>query len=242
MKNRVNHLPQSDKIVEYLLSVLKADENAEVHACVCIGLAKLLLSGMVTNTNVRACEGIPNCAVANPSLVQALETIFLLYVTPETSDNLELRQCLSYFFPVYCYSNAENQRKVKEVSRSARLFDYIYLPLDQLFLPMFAQITEMYSELEEGQTMVNPLQLASMLVDWMDPEKAVYVPPFYAFEHLLTISTGRWLAAERTIVSTSILLRTLSKPCLMTISRVRKNSPFPTLFLSMTSLLLRRRE
>ena len=44
--------PQSDKIVEYLLSVLKADENAEVHACVCIGLAKLLLSGMVTNTNV----------------------------------------------------------------------------------------------------------------------------------------------------------------------------------------------
>ncbi|KAF9648455.1 ARM repeat-containing protein [Thelephora ganbajun] len=130
----------SDKIVEYLLSVLKADESAEIHACVCIGLAKLLLSGMVTNTN-------------------ALETIFLLYVTPETSDNLELRQCLSYFFPVYCYSNSENQRKMKE-----------------LFLPLFAQITEMYSELEEGQTMVNPLQLASMLVDWMDPEKTVYVP------------------------------------------------------------------
>lgn len=45
--------PQSDKIVEYLLSVLKADENAEIHACVCIGLAKLLLSGMVTSTSVR---------------------------------------------------------------------------------------------------------------------------------------------------------------------------------------------
>src|SRR6266403_1224181 len=45
--------PQSDRIVEYLLSVLKADENAEIHACVCVGLAKLLLSGMVTNTDVR---------------------------------------------------------------------------------------------------------------------------------------------------------------------------------------------
>jgi hypothetical protein len=54
--------------------------------------------------------------MANSLPIQALETIFLLYVTPETSDNLELRQCLSYFFPVYCYSNAENQRKVKEAS------------------------------------------------------------------------------------------------------------------------------
>ena len=51
--------PQSDRIVEYLLSVLKADENAEVHACVCIGLAKLLLSGMVTNTNVRPPQTFP---------------------------------------------------------------------------------------------------------------------------------------------------------------------------------------
>ena len=33
----------------------------------------------------------------------------------------------------------------------------------------------MYSGLDEGQTMVSPLQLASMFVDWMDPEKAVYV-------------------------------------------------------------------
>jgi condensin complex subunit 3 len=45
-------LTQSNNIVEYLLTVLKADENAEIHACVCIGLAKLLLSGMITNEGV----------------------------------------------------------------------------------------------------------------------------------------------------------------------------------------------
>ena len=45
----------------------------------------------------------------------------------------------------------------------------------------------MYSELEEGQTMVNPLQLGSMLVDWMDPEKAVYAPSSCVFEQLLTV-------------------------------------------------------
>jgi len=61
------------------------------------------------------------------------------------------------------------------------------LLLKQLFLPLFSQITEMHSELEAGQTMVNPLQLASMLVDWMDPEKAVYALFSYDCAHSLTI-------------------------------------------------------
>ena len=43
---------ESERIVVYFLDVLKADENAEIHACVCIGLAKLLLSGMITNSDV----------------------------------------------------------------------------------------------------------------------------------------------------------------------------------------------
>lgn len=61
--------------------------------------------------------------------IQALETILLLYVTPETNDNLELRQCLSYFFPVYCYSSSENQRKMKEASRSVDPFGLSYLQI-----------------------------------------------------------------------------------------------------------------
>jgi len=61
-------------------------------------------------------KNVADYRMANSLPIQALETIFLLYVTPETSDNLELRQCLSYFFPVFCYSNAGNQRKIKEAS------------------------------------------------------------------------------------------------------------------------------
>ena len=69
-----------------------------------------------SQTQTYAClKSTSGHGIAHP-FIQALDTIFLLYVTPETSDNLELRQCLSYFFPVYCYSNTENQRKVKEVS------------------------------------------------------------------------------------------------------------------------------
>jgi hypothetical protein len=89
--------------------------------------------------------------------------------------------------------------------------------------------------------MVNPLQLASMLVDWMDPEKTVYAPLFYAFEYPLTISTEKCPAARRTTVFTSILPRTSSKPCLMTILRVRKIILSPRCF-TMTSFLTHRRE
>lgn len=39
----------------------------------------------------------------------------LLYFASETADIHELRQCLSYFIPVYCYSNPQNQRRVANV-------------------------------------------------------------------------------------------------------------------------------
>lgn len=49
--------------------------------------------------------------------VQILSRLVLLYFASETADNPELRQCLSYFFPVYCYSNPENQRRLASVSQ-----------------------------------------------------------------------------------------------------------------------------
>lgn len=47
---------------------------------------------------------------------QVLKRLVLVYFAPETIDNLELRQCLSYFFPVYCYSQSANQKRMQEVS------------------------------------------------------------------------------------------------------------------------------
>ena len=37
------------------------------------------------------------------------------YLQPDTADNQPLRQCLSYFFPVYCYSSSANQRTMQKV-------------------------------------------------------------------------------------------------------------------------------
>ena len=60
--------------------------------------------------------GVNSAVSDHPYVSQVLKSLVLVYFAPETVDNLELRQCLSYFFPVYCYSLSANQKKMQEVS------------------------------------------------------------------------------------------------------------------------------
>ena len=43
-----------------------------------------------------------------------------LYFSPETAENQAVRQCLTYFLPVFCYSSPENQRRLLNVSKRDR--------------------------------------------------------------------------------------------------------------------------
>jgi len=51
---------------------------------------------------------------------QVLVSLALIYLSPDTADNQELRQCLSYFFPAYSYSTPAHQCLMQKVSE---LFD-----------------------------------------------------------------------------------------------------------------------
>jgi condensin complex subunit 3 len=53
-------------------------------------------------------------------LAQLLQQLVLLFLSSDTVTNLPLRQCLSYFFPVYCYSSPLNQRRMQEVGYLAQ--------------------------------------------------------------------------------------------------------------------------
>ncbi|KII87700.1 hypothetical protein PLICRDRAFT_30295 [Plicaturopsis crispa FD-325 SS-3] len=128
-----------DRIVEFLLHVLNNEESDKVSALLCIGIAKLVLSGMISDERV-------------------LKSLVWSYVSPDTAENQELRQCLSYFFPVYCYSSPVNQRRMQ-----------------QIFVPMFQRLAQEYRELDEEQDMVSPALVGAMFVDWTDPQKAVDV-------------------------------------------------------------------
>ncbi|TXT10982.1 hypothetical protein VHUM_01733 [Vanrija humicola] len=119
--------------VPALLSHMLQQDVPEVLAVAVEGVAKLMLAGMVTDATV-------------------LQHLVLLYFHPDTADNQPLRQCLSYFLPVYCYSSSDNQRRMLEV-----------FPL------VFANFAQ--NEEEEDATPV--AQIGLMMVDWLDPHKAV---------------------------------------------------------------------
>ncbi len=123
-------------ILGLIMNCLEAEEP-EVLATSVVGIAKLMLSGMVTDEEI-------------------LTRLVLLYFASETADNQELRQCLSYFFPVYCYSNPTNQRRLASVALSA-----------------LGLLKGVYDDLEHKAVMTAPLQIGAQLLDWADPQKAL---------------------------------------------------------------------
>ncbi|KAG1823715.1 nuclear condensing complex subunit [Suillus subaureus] len=129
----------SERIVEFFLHVLENEESDKVQALLCIGLAKLVLAGMICDDKV-------------------LQSLVAAYLAPDTIDNQEVRQCLAYFFPVYCYSSPVNQQRMQ-----------------QLFVGLFEKLAPETRNVDETQEMVSPAQIAAMFVDWTDPQKAIEV-------------------------------------------------------------------
>ncbi|KAK0554460.1 chromosome condensation complex Condensin, subunit G [Tilletia horrida] len=128
----------ANEMTTFLLNLLEDDELS-IQAIAAEGMAKLMLAGMVESSE------------------QAIRSLVLIYMTPETVGNQQLRQCLSYFIPLYALSEQTNQRTMARI-----------------FLPVLKVLTEIYLEKDDDQTMVTPLQVAMQLADWTDPEKALY--------------------------------------------------------------------
>ncbi|KAF9525087.1 nuclear condensing complex subunit [Crepidotus variabilis] len=124
------------QIVDFLLQLLDAEESAEAQAVLATGLCKLLLAGIITDPKV-------------------LVNLAILYVSPGTTDNQEIRQCLAYFFPVYSYSSFANQDRVRSI-----------------FMPTFDVSQTRYEELDDDHEMISPQQIGLLMLDWTNPEKA----------------------------------------------------------------------
>ncbi|KAG6812899.1 hypothetical protein H0H92_015634 [Tricholoma furcatifolium] len=125
----------AQKIIGFLVQTLISDDSPSTQAILSVGLSKLLLSGIVKDPNV-------------------LSSLVLTYVSPNTSTNQELRQCLSYFFPVYCYSSPDNQARMQSI-----------------FISTFDLFMRAREHLESDQEMIAPSQFGLLLADWTNPEK-----------------------------------------------------------------------
>ncbi|KAJ2914546.1 hypothetical protein MD484_g5881, partial [Candolleomyces efflorescens] len=129
----------AQQITGFLIQSLQNEDDPASQAIVCTGICKLVLAGIITEPNV-------------------LITLALLYISPSTVENQELRQCLSYFFPVYSYASASNQSRIQSI-----------------FLTAYDQAKKMQDDLDEDQEMITPYDFGLMIVDWSDPTKAVQV-------------------------------------------------------------------
>ncbi|KAI0764062.1 nuclear condensing complex subunit [Irpex lacteus] len=125
----------TDQILSFLLQTFEDDEALDVRAVICVGLSKLMLNGIIGDERV-------------------LTALVLAFVSPANSDNQQLRQCLSFFIPAYCYSSYANQ-----------------LRMQSIFFTVFDLVTQAYGEMEEDQTMITPAQFCALFVDWTDPQK-----------------------------------------------------------------------
>ncbi|EMD32178.1 hypothetical protein CERSUDRAFT_143953 [Gelatoporia subvermispora B] len=126
----------AERIIAFLLQILEVDDSQAVQAVLCVGISKLMLNGRVKDKRV-------------------LAALVLAYVSPATADNQELRQCLAYALPAYCYSSPVNQDRMRSI-----------------FLTAYRLVTEVHSELKEGQEMISPQHFGLLFVDWTDPQKA----------------------------------------------------------------------
>ncbi|WFD01441.1 chromosome condensation complex Condensin, subunit G [Malassezia obtusa] len=171
------------QMVGFLLSLLEHDEP-EVQTAASEGIAKLLLTGALTEDDV-------------------LKSLILIYLSPDTASNQPLRQCLSYFLPLYCSSHARHQRMVQRI-----------------FMDTLEILAQVYAEKDASQTMVAPAQIALQLADWSNPEKLLLSTPDETvhvdlaetvLERLCTLEKGEERKALASLVGKLYLPETLDE-------------------------------
>lgn len=116
---------------------VKAEHTPEVQSAAITALCKLMLTSVIQDEEL-------------------LKQIVVCYFDPATKDNAGVRQALSYFLPVYCYSRWENMERMARVAAG-----------------VMHMLVDLGEELDEGQEMVGLGAVGNMLVDWTDARKVV---------------------------------------------------------------------
>lgn len=122
-------------------------EDLAVQSTGATALSKAMLSRLITDSDL-------------------LKQLVITYFDPDSSTNAQLRQSLSYFFPVYCHSRAEN---------ATRMADIVCPVISKLstLREAFLQDDDVEADGGSGDTMVTISQVGTMLLDWTDPRKIV---------------------------------------------------------------------
>ncbi|KAF2721121.1 hypothetical protein K431DRAFT_312816 [Polychaeton citri CBS 116435] len=138
-----NESPQLRPVLKAFSKSLKS-EDPIVQSTGATALAKTMLSRLITSSDL-------------------LKQLVVAFFDPDTANNTQLRQGLSYFLPVYCHSRAENASKMTDVACG--------------IISKLAAIRDTYLEdadvAEDEDEMVSLTVVGNLLLDWTDPRKIV---------------------------------------------------------------------
>lgn len=130
----------------YIKALKSGNKSPEVQGAATEAVCKLMLGRVITESDASS---------------ELLRTLVVAYFDPATQSNQIVRQTLSYFLPVYCYSRTENQDRMRSVAMDA-------------LHSLFNRNENMDDDEEEGD-MVSLSVIGAHLVDWTDPRKC-YIP------------------------------------------------------------------
>lgn len=126
----------------YIKALRSSTKAPEVQAAATVSVCKLMLGRVITDSDASN---------------ELLRTLVVAYFDPATQSNQGVRQTLSYFLPVYCYSRQESQERMRSVAMDA---------FHQLF-----NLNENMDDEDEESDMVSLSIIGAHLVDWTDPRK-----------------------------------------------------------------------
>ncbi|CAA7267951.1 unnamed protein product [Cyclocybe aegerita] len=125
-----------EALTAFLLTHIETEQDPKVKATFCVGATKLVLSGIVTDVNV-------------------IKNLIKAYLCPVTADNQELRQCLSFFLPMYSQSSLANQKLMSDI------FIHVFLDVCQDRKEAIGR--------DNTPPAVDSERVADMFLQWTDP-------------------------------------------------------------------------
>jgi condensin complex subunit 3 len=138
-------LSANPTLLKVYIRALKSGTKApEVQAAATLAVSKLLLGRVVTDPEASA---------------ELLKTLVVAYFDPVTASNQSVRQALNYFLPVFCYSRAENQQLMGNVTLEA---------IHSLF-NVREGLEDDDADVEDEMASLSTI--GACLVDWTDPRK-----------------------------------------------------------------------
>ncbi|KAL0579006.1 chromosome condensation complex Condensin, subunit G [Marasmius crinis-equi] len=118
-----------DEFTTLFVVFLEHEKSERIQALLCMGLAKLALSGILVNDKL-------------------VRSLVIAFFTPSTANNQTLRQCLAYFIPMFCWSGPQNQALMKShfLETFSNLCDVRRTKDDEDGMVTMLQIGSMFAE------------------------------------------------------------------------------------------------